>query len=43
MSNVDLTQEMTNMIVAQNAFAANSHMIGTDNTILNDIVNMKNS
>lgn len=43
MSNVDLTQEFTNMIVAQNAFTANSKMIGTDNTILNDIVNMKNS
>lgn len=43
MSNVDLTKEMTEMIVAQNAFAANSHIIGTDNTILQDVVNMKNS
>ncbi|MCF8564760.1 flagellar hook-basal body complex protein [Alicyclobacillus tolerans] len=43
MSNVDLTQEMSNMIVAENGFAANSHIIGTDNTILNDVMNMKNS
>jgi flagellar hook protein FlgE len=42
-SNVDLTQEFANMIVAQNGFAANSHMIGTDNTVLQDIVNLKNS
>lgn len=41
-SNVDLTQEFSNMIVAQQGFTANSKMIGTDNTILNDIVNLKN-
>ncbi|MCL6442025.1 MAG: flagellar hook-basal body complex protein [Alicyclobacillus sp.] len=43
MSNVDLTTEFTNMIVAQRAFDATSHVIGTDNAILNDIVNLKNS
>lgn len=41
-SNVDLTQEFANMIVAQNGFSANSHMIGTDNTILQAITNLKN-
>jgi flagellar hook protein FlgE len=43
MSNVDLTKEFAEMIVAQNAFAANSKMIGTDNQILQTLVNMKNS
>jgi flagellar hook protein FlgE len=43
MSNVDLTQEFSNMIVAQRGFDANSKVIGTDNAILNDIVNLKNS
>ncbi len=43
MSNVDLTKEFSEMIVAQNGFAANSKMIGTDNSILQDVVNMKNS
>jgi flagellar hook protein FlgE len=42
MSNVDLTKEFSEMIVAQNAFAANSKMIGTDNAILQALVNMKN-
>lgn len=39
-SNVDLTQEFTNMITAQNAFNANSKMIATDNSVLNYITNM---
>ncbi|GGI94720.1 flagellar basal body protein [Alicyclobacillus cellulosilyticus] len=43
MSNVDLTREFTEMIVAQRGFDANSKIIGTDNAILNDIVNLKNS
>lgn len=42
MSNVDLTRQFTEMIVAQRGFDANSKMIGTDNAILNDIVNLKN-
>ncbi|MCL6515632.1 flagellar hook-basal body complex protein [Alicyclobacillus sp.] len=43
MSNVDLTREFTEMIVAQRGFDANSHIIGTANAILQDIVNLKNS
>jgi flagellar hook protein FlgE len=43
MSNVDLTQEFSNMIVAQQGFTANSKMIGTDNAILSDIVNLKST
>lgn len=43
MSNVDLTKEFTEMIVAQRGFDANSKMIGTDNSILQDIVNLKNA
>jgi flagellar hook protein FlgE len=43
MSNVDLTREFTEMIVAQRGFDANSKMIGTDNAILQDIVNLKNA
>ncbi|GMA49032.1 flagellar basal-body rod protein FlgG [Alicyclobacillus contaminans] len=43
MSNVDLTQEFTQMIIAQRGFDANSKMIGTDNAILQDVVNLKNS
>ncbi|WP_311794606.1 flagellar hook-basal body complex protein [Alicyclobacillus acidiphilus] len=42
-SNVDLSQQFAEMIVAQNAYVANTHMIGTDNTILQALVNMKNS
>jgi flagellar hook protein FlgE len=43
MSNVDLTREFTEMIIAQRGFDANSKMIGTDNAILQDVVNLKNS
>lgn len=42
-SNVDLSTQFAQMIVAQNAYVANTHMIGTDNTILQALVNMKNS
>ncbi|WP_062307958.1 flagellar hook-basal body complex protein [Alicyclobacillus sendaiensis] len=42
-SNVDLSQQFAQMIVAQNAYVANTHMIGTDNAILQALVNMKNS
>ncbi|GLG00567.1 flagellar basal body protein [Alicyclobacillus hesperidum subsp. aegles] len=42
-SNVDLSQQFAEMIVAQNAYVANTHMIGTDNAILQALVNMKNS
>jgi flagellar hook protein FlgE len=43
MSNVDLTREFTEMIVAQRGFDANSKIIGTANAILQDVVNLKNS
>lgn len=42
-SNVDLAHEFSEMIVAQNGFVANTHMIGTDNTVLQALVNMKHS
>jgi flagellar hook protein FlgE len=41
MSNVDLTNEFAEMIVAQRGFDANSKIISTDNQILQDIVNLK--
>jgi flagellar hook protein FlgE len=41
MSNVDLAQQFTNMIVAQRAFQANSKIITTDDDMLNDLVNLK--
>ena len=40
-SNVDLATEMTNLIQAQNGFQANTSVIGTDQTILQDLVNLK--
>ncbi len=41
MSNVDLTVEFTEMIVAQRAFQANSRIITTSDEILQEIVNLK--
>jgi flagellar hook protein FlgE len=41
MSNVDLTNEFAEMIVAQRGFDANSKIISTDNQILQDIINLK--
>lgn len=40
-SNVNLTQEFTNMIVAQQAFDANSKVINTDNNILSTIQSLE--
>ncbi|HZZ58454.1 MAG TPA: flagellar hook basal-body protein [Opitutaceae bacterium] len=40
-SNVDLTQEFSNMITLQRAFEANSRMITISDSILEDVVNMK--
>ncbi|MGH7995162.1 MAG: flagellar hook-basal body protein [Opitutaceae bacterium] len=40
-SNVDLTQEFSNMITLQRAFEANARMITISDTILEDVVNMK--
>jgi flagellar hook protein FlgE len=41
MSNVDLAQEFTNLIVAQRGFQANSKVITTSDEILQDLVSMK--
>ncbi len=41
MSNVDLSQEFTNLVIAQRAFQANSKVITTADELLNDLVNMK--
>ena len=41
MSNVDLAQEFTNMIIAQRGFQANSRIITASDEILADLVNMK--
>lgn len=41
MSNVDLTSEFSEMIVAQRGFQANSRIITTSDSILEEIVNLK--
>ena len=41
MSNVDLAAEVTNLIVAQRGFQANSRIITASDEILQDLVNMK--
>lgn len=41
MSNVDLGQEFTNMVVAQRGFQANSKVISTADELLQELVNMK--
>jgi flagellar hook protein FlgE len=41
MSNVDLAQEFTNMIVAQRGFQANSRIITTSDELLQELVNLK--
>ena len=41
MSNVDLTYEFTEMIVAQRGFQANSRIITTSDEILQEVVNLK--
>lgn len=41
MSNVDLSQQFTEMITAQRGFQANSRIITTTDEILNELVNMK--
>ena len=41
MSNVDLAQEFTDMIVAQRGFQANSKVITTSDQLLQDLVNLK--
>jgi flagellar hook protein FlgE len=41
MSNVDLAQEFTNLIIAQRGFQANSRIISASDEILQDLVNIK--
>ena len=40
-SNVDLANELTNMIVAQRSFSANSKVFQTGSDLLNEVVNLK--
>ncbi|NLY68348.1 MAG: flagellar hook-basal body complex protein [Clostridiales bacterium] len=41
MSNVDLTKEFTDMIIAQRGFQANSRVITTSDQVLEELVNLK--
>lgn len=41
MSNVDLAQEFTNMIITQRGFQANSRVITTSDEMLQDLINIK--
>lgn len=41
MSNVDLSQEFTNLITAQRGFQANARVITTSDSILEELVNLK--
>jgi flagellar hook protein FlgE len=41
MSNVDLAEEFTGLIVAQRGFQANSRVITSSDEILQDLVNLK--
>ncbi len=41
MSNVDLSQEFTNMIIAQRGFQANSRIITASDELLQELVNLK--
>jgi flagellar hook protein FlgE len=42
MSNVDLSQELTNLIISERGFQANSKVITTSDEILQTLVNLKN-
>ena len=41
MSNVDLAQEFTNLVIAQRGFQANSRVITASDELLQDLVNLK--
>ena len=41
MSNVDLAEEFTNMIITQRAFQANARVISTSEELLNELLNLK--
>jgi flagellar hook protein FlgE len=40
-SNVDISQEFTNMIIAQRGFQANARVISTADEILQELVNIR--
>jgi flagellar hook protein FlgE len=40
-SNVDISQEFTNMIIAQRGFQANARVITTSDEMLNELVNLR--
>ena len=41
MSNVDLSQEFTNMITTQRGYQANSRIITVSDTMLEELINLK--
>jgi flagellar hook protein FlgE len=41
LSNVDLTQEFSDLIVAQRAFQANSRVITVSDSVMDEVVNLK--
>ena len=41
MSNVDLSQEFTNMITTQRGYQANSRIITVSDTLLEELINLK--
>ena len=41
MSNVDLSSQFTDMIVTQRGFQANSRVITTSDTLLEELINLK--
>ena len=41
MSNVDLSEQFTDMITTQRGFQANSRIITTSDTLLEELVNLK--
>jgi len=40
LSNIDLATEFTNLIIAQRGFQSNSRVISTNNTVLQDVLNL---
>ena len=41
LSNVDLTQQFSDLIVAQRAFQANSRIVTVSDSVLEEVVNLK--
>ena len=41
MSNVDLAEEFTNMIITQRAYQANARVISTSEELLTELLNLK--